>query len=98
MFTFLISYQWTGSNEVNLPNWKCVLRTCINCPKYKIPIVESDETFDSPIIKFHIYEVFTICSKHDTIGSGDVCDLCSQSVHVGKKPVKLSRRKILTLK
>ena len=38
------------------------------------------------------------CSKHGTIGSSNVCDICSQSVHVGKKPVKLSRRKILTLK
>ena len=81
-----------------MPNWKCVLRTCIDCPKYKVSIVESDETLDSPIIKFHIYEVFTICSKHGIIGSGNVCDLCSQSVHVGKKPVKLSRRKFLTLK
>ena len=42
--------------------------------------------------------MFIICSKHGTIGSGNVCELCSQSVHVGKKPVKLSRRKILTLK
>ena len=97
-YSLYITYQWTGSNEVNLPNWKCVLRTCIDCPKYKIPTVESNETFDSPIIKFHIYEVFTICSKHDTIGSGNVCDLCSQSVHIGKKPVKLSRRNILTLR
>ena len=42
--------------------------------------------------------MFTICSRHDTIGSDNVCDLCSQSLHVGKKPVKLSRRKILILK
>ena len=67
----------TGSNEVNLPNWKCVLRTCIDCPKYKIPTVEANETFESPIIKFHIYEVFIIYSKHGTIGSGNVCELCS---------------------
>ena len=50
------------------------------------------------MIKFHIYEVFTICSKHGAIGSGNVCDVCSKSVYVGKKPVKLSRRKILNLK
>ena len=59
---------------------KCVLRTCIDCPKYKIPTVESDETIDSPIIKFHIYEIFTICSKYGTNGSGNVCDVCSKSV------------------
>ena len=50
------------------------------------------------MIKFHLYEVFTIYSKHGVIGSGNVCDLCSQSVHIGKKLVKLSRREILTLK
>ena len=41
--------------------------------------------------------MFTICSKHGTTGSGNVCELCSQSVHIGNKPVKLSRRNILTL-
>ena len=82
----------TGSNEVNLPNWKYVLRTCIDCPKYKISTVESNETFESPIIKFHIYEVFIICSKHGTIGSGNVCELCfsvsscwKETCHVIKK-------------
>ena len=79
---------------------KYVLRICIHCPKYKIPTVESDETINSPIIKFHIYEVITICSKHDTIGSGNVCDLYSKSVYVGEvnKPVKVWRRQIITLK
>ena len=75
-----------------------MLRTCIDCPKYKIPTVESNGNYDSPIIKFHIYETFNICSKHGTITSGNVCDLCSKTVHVGKKPVKIARRKILTLK
>ena len=61
-----------------------MLRSCIDCPKYDIPTVESDETIDSPIIKFHIYEIFTICSKHGIIWSGNVCDVCSKSVYVGK--------------
>ena len=98
MISILLTYELIGSNKVNLPNWKFVLRTCIDCPKYKIPTVESNDNYDSPIIKFHIYETFNICSKHGTIRSGNICDLCSQSVYVGKKPVKLSRRKILTLK
>ena len=42
--------------------------------------------------------MFTICSEHGTIVSSNVCDLCSQAIHVGKKPVKLSRRNVLTLK
>ena len=76
------------------------MRSCIDCLKYEIPTVESDETIDSPIIKFHIYEVFTICSKHGIIGSGNVCDVYSQSISVGKlnKPEKISRRKIITVK
>ena len=83
-----------------MPNWKCVLRTCIDCPKYKVPTVELEVSIDSLIIKFHIYEVFTICSKHGTIGCSNVYDVRSKSVYVGNvnKPVKLSRRKILTLK
>ena len=66
----------------------------------KISTVESDETIDFPTIKLHIYEVFTICSKHGTIGSGNVCDVYSKSIYVSKvnKHVNLSRRKILTLK
>ena len=50
MISILLTYELTGSTKVNLPNWKCVLRTCIDCPKYKIPTVESNETFDSSII------------------------------------------------
>ena len=41
---------------------------------------------------------FGMVKKHVTLGSGNVCDLCFQSVHVGNKPVKLSKRKLLTLK
>ena len=50
------------------------------------------------MIKFHIFEVFTVCSKHGKIGSGNVCDVYSKSIYVGKEPVKLLRRKLLTLK
>ena len=51
---------------------KCVLRSCNDCAKYKIPSVESDASNHSLRINFHIYEVFTICSKHGVIGSGNL--------------------------
>ena len=55
------------------------MRTCIDCPKYKIPTVECDETIYSPVIKFHIYEVFTICSKNGTIRSSNLhCNIYSE--------------------
>ena len=60
-----------------------MLRSCIDCPKYNIPTVEYGETIHSPIIKFHIYEIFTIFSKHGTIGSGNfLCHVYSESVSV----------------
>ena len=68
---------------MKLSKWKCVLRTCIDFPKYKIPTLELNETIDSLIIKFYIYDVFTICSQYRTIGSVNVRDVCFQSVFVG---------------
>ena len=64
----LISNSIIGTYiQVNLPQWKCVLRSYKCYPKYKIPTVESDETINSPILKFQMYEVFTIYYKHGTI-------------------------------
>ena len=59
-----------------------MLRSCNDCAKYKIPSVESDASNHSLRINFHIYEVFTICSKHGVIGSSNLlCNICSNSVH-----------------
>ena len=63
-----------------------MLRSCKDCPKYNILTVECDETIHAPIIKFHIYEVFTICSKYGTIRPGHfLCHVCSNSVSVVNK-------------
>ena len=78
-----------------------MLRSCIDCLKYKIPTVECDETIPSSLIKFHIYIVFTICYKHSTIGPDNfLCHVCSESISVVKKKnhAKLSKRRMITLK
>ena len=100
-FSFTFNSITCTFNKVTYPNGKCVLKSCKYCPKYKIPTVEWDETIHSPIIKFHMYEVFTIYSKHGTIGHVKfICHVYSNfySVSVVKKTTKLSRRKTLTLK
>ena len=35
-----------------LPQWKYVLRSRNNFPKYKVPTLESDESEHSPIMKY----------------------------------------------
>ena len=62
-----------------------MLRSCKDCPKYKISTVESNETIHSPIIKFHIYEVITIYSKHDIISP------CNLLCHVYSNYVTIDR-------
>ena len=89
------------SNGNNSTQWKYVLRSCKDCPKYNIHTVECEETIHLPITSFHICEVSTICSKHDIIGPSNLlCHVCFNSVSIvkQKKTAKLSRRKILTLK
>ena len=71
------------SIQINLLQWKCGLKSCNDCPKYKIPIVESNESIYSPKIKFHICKAFTIFSKHGDVGPSNLlCDVCSNVVHV----------------
>ena len=56
-------------------------RSCNDCLKYKILTVEYDESTHSPKMKFHTYEVFTIFSKHRTIGPGNLlCHVYSKSI------------------
>ena len=63
-----------------------MLRSCNDCSKYKIPIVEYDESIFSPKIKFHTYTFFTIYSKYGTILSGNfICQVCSNSVSIIKQ-------------
>ena len=61
-------------------------RSCNDCLKYKILTVEYDESTHSPKMKFHTYAVFTIFSKHRTIGPGNLlCHVYFNSVYVVKQ-------------
>ena len=63
-----------------------MLRSCNNCPKYKVPTIESDESIHLPKIKFHIYKVFTIYSKYGVVGPENfLCGVCSNSIHLEKQ-------------
>ena len=49
-------------------------------PKYKISKLESDINDDALKIKFYVYDVFMICSKHGTLSPDNLkCDVCSCS-------------------
>lgn len=66
-----------------------------------MPIIDLDISNDALRIKLHIYDVFTICSKHGTVGLSKLkCDVssCSNYENDKVKPAKLSRRNMLTLK
>ena len=72
-YSYLTTNLITGtSNETNLPKLKYVLRSCKDCTKYKKYTVEYDETIYSSIIKFHIYEVFTIFPKYGAVEPGNL--------------------------
>ena len=56
-----------------LPHWICVLRFCAQCPSINIP---GQETYDkhpnpSPSIRFHIYHLISICTKHGRLPLSD---------------------------
>ena len=66
--------------QVSLPQWKYILRNCNDYLKYEIPSLESDESYHSPRIKFHIYEVVTIFSKDGVVEPSNLlCDVFSNS-------------------
>ena len=52
----------------------------------EILTVESDKNIHSPIIRFHIYEVFTICSRYGIIGPGNLlCHVYSNLISAVKQ-------------
>ena len=80
-------------SSTSLSHWKCVLRQCDNCPKYKVPEYESSCTIVAPKIKFHLYVLFSTCSHHGLIGEGRLnCNLCGDVKVNGK----IRSRKMLT--
>ena len=58
----MIMCPW--DKELGLPKWKCVLRTCNECPKFSIQSQESAMPTDAPQISFHVYQQFYKCTVH----------------------------------
>ena len=50
--------------NVNLPNWKCVLRKCTVCRAIALPEVEMDTSIRAPMIMFNMYITQFTCSHH----------------------------------
>jgi hypothetical protein len=38
--------------DTGFPPWKCVMGSCLNCPKYPVPMFEDDISNDAPRINF----------------------------------------------
>ena len=79
------------------PSWYCVLRRCLNCPKYPIPIPERGLDDNAPFIKFHFYVNFTKCSRHGVLTlNAKKCTVCENQA-ADQKQGRISTRKELTL-
>jgi hypothetical protein len=83
--------------NVEHPSWCCVLRRCLNCPKYPIPVPERGVDDNAPLIKFHFYVQFTKCSRHGVLTlNAKKCIVCENQA-ADQKLGKISTRKELTL-
>ena len=65
----MIMCPW--DEHLGLPKWKCVLRTCNECPKFSIPSQESATSADAPQISFHVYQQFYKCTIHHLLPRGE---------------------------
>jgi len=87
--------------DLGLPNWKCVLRRCNDCPKYSIPYEERGTNDAAPTIKFHVYKGIYKCLDHGVINVPNgtkkkdvVCQICQS---MASKKDRIRFRKELTL-
>ena len=53
--------------NVNVPNWKCVLRKCTVYSSIDLPGVEMDSSNRAPMIMFNTYMTQFTCSHHGII-------------------------------
>ena len=65
-----------------LPDWKCVLRCCDDCPCINITYQETDNqnSDTTPSIMFHIYHIIARCTAHGRIPLkyNKTCYMCKQ--------------------
>jgi hypothetical protein len=81
--------------NIDHPNWCCVLRRCLNCPKYPIPIPERGLDDNAPTINFHFYVNYTKCSRHGVLTlTTKKCAACENQA-TDQKQGKISTRKEL---
>ena len=81
----MIMCPW--DEELGLPKWKCVLRTCNECPKFSISSQESATSADAPQISFHVYQQFYKCTIHHLLPRGE--KHCSQCRYIYKAKKKI---------
>ena len=81
------------NDELQFPNWECLLRKFTPCTSISIPVVERDSSNRVPMIIFNIYMTQFPCSHHgilirekittylDTKGTyKNTCFLCEQLI------------------
>ena len=65
-----------------LPQRKCVLWCCSNCPCINLPDQETTKKHEetTPSIRFHIYHIIGCCTAHGRIQLKDkkICYMCEQ--------------------
>ena len=85
--------------EVGFPHWNCVLRRCLKCPKYPVPLEEQGTGSAALRIRFHVYTTATRCTRHGPLTPGaKVCAECTTDPGPPppKKQARVSSRKGLT--
>ena len=87
-------------SEHALPDWKCVLRCCADCPCINIPDQKTTKNHDetTPSIRFHIYHIVGRCTAHGRIPLKDkkMCYMCEQE-SLAEKYTKIYTRKELVM-
>ena len=67
---------------------KCILRRCINCPKYRLFDVEKNLTDRDPHISFHVFEKIAKCSIHGVLKNNiSFCPMCKDETKDERKGV-----------
>ena len=80
----------------NLPQWKCVLRCCNNCPPLYQPKEETSPDGQVPQIYYHVYKTIATCSIHKQRPPEETqfCMLCANNLVTNERG-KFTKRKQL---
>jgi hypothetical protein len=94
----LLAIQCKPVEGFSIPHFKCVLRTCHDCPKHVLPREEKALAENEWPISFHVYQNAARCTMHGIIVPADseICAAC-EAIPEGTKKGKFRRRKQITL-